>query len=180
MGSHRVGHNWSDLATAVLIIFKISLCPVTLQLPARLCSLYKLNFSFCLNTIRKAVFTDYLPFTLQPHLCSLTFAWTSQVTNDLPNSSHWIPSCGLSSSHTVDLVFFQKCFLLLTFVVWIYSYLFFNNPQFPQRILFSDPHFTCQYCSEFWPRILVFLFCVLTHLEQTSPQSSCRMYRVTY
>ena len=66
MGSHRVGHNWSDLATAVLIIFKISLCPVTLQLPARLCSLYKLNFSFCLNTIRKAVFTDYLPFTLQP------------------------------------------------------------------------------------------------------------------
>ena len=31
-----------------------------------LCSFYKLNFSLCLNTIRKAVSTDYLPFTLQP------------------------------------------------------------------------------------------------------------------
>ena len=60
------------------------------------------------------------------------------------------------------------------------SYLFFNNPQFPQGILFSDPHFTCQYCSEFRPKILVFLFCVLTHLEQTSPRSSCHMYRVAY
>lgn len=61
---HRVD-NWSDLATAVLIIFKISLCPVTLQLPARLCSPLQAN-SLLLSQHHQKSCLHWLPPFLQP------------------------------------------------------------------------------------------------------------------
>ena len=57
-------------------------------------------------------------------LSAPTAVWPLPVPPRLPVTywiqGHWIPSFGLSSIHTVGLVFFQKCFLLLTLVVWIF------------------------------------------------------------
>lgn len=113
--------------------------------------------------------STHLPLTPQPH-CSLAFASMNllpKVTNELLNSrarpSIW------SQQH---LDYWNEFRLFCLFSETVSPLDFSCHDFLPSssiilrlhgRLRLFAPHFRCQYSSEFCPRILAFLFCVLIH-----------------